>query len=168
MAGPLWLLSMSTSSVGGEKGGEKSAVATMLSLAGVVSLGTVDAAASAVGRAVGRRRLFGTRKTLEGTLAGAASGALAWAVLWPRLQLLLPPLSSEGVGGGGKARPLLLRRWLLPTTAAATAAAAPPLSAAVLASALSALMEASTTQLDNVFLPLHHLAALGALARLLC
>ena len=41
------------------------------------------------------------------------------------------------------------------------------LSAAVLASALSALMEASTTQLDNVFLPLHHLAALGALARLL-
>jgi len=159
MAGPLWLLSPG----GSEGGGGPAALAVALSLAGVVSLGTVDAAASAVGRAIGRRKLFGTQKTLEGTLAGAASGALAWAVLWPRLRLL-----RLEAGGGGAARPAqpLLRRWLSPT-AAATSPLPLPLSAAVLASALSALMEASTTQLDNVFLPLHHLAVLGALARLL-
>ena len=159
MAGPLWLLSLSS---GSDSSKSDSAAAVALSLAGVVSLGTVDAAASAVGRTIGKNKLFGTQKTLEGTLAGAASGAMAWAVLWPRL---LPSL--EQGWGGGAARPVL-RRWLSPAAAAAAPPlSAPPLSAAVLASALSALMEASTTQLDNVFLPLHHLAALGALARLL-
>lgn len=149
MAGPLWLLSLSKS-----ESKSDSAAGVALSLAGVVSLGTVDAAASAVGRAVGKRKLLGTQKTLEGTLAGAAAGALAWGVLWPRL------LSSEA-----RMQPLFRRRWLLPTSLA-NGNANPSLPAAVLASALSALMEAATTQLDNVFLPLHHLAALGALARL--
>jgi len=173
MAGPLWLLSLNRERGGGGGGGGgggrkensndsgNAAVSVALSLAGVVSLGTVDAAASAVGRALGKKRLLGTRKTLEGTAAGAAAGALAWAVLWPRL----------GGGGGASEASFGVRRWLLsptPTTTTATPPLPlPPLSAAVLASTLSALMEASTTQLDNVFLPLHHLAALGALARLL-
>ena len=104
----------------------------LLALTGVVSLGVTDTAASVIGRACGRRRLWGGAKTVEGAVAGAVAGGVAWAAL-----LLL--------GGGGRAASLPL---LLPLA---------------LASALTAALEAATTQLDNVFLPLHHLGLVGAL-----
>jgi dolichol kinase len=118
MAGPVWM------------SGAASATSTPLpdaapALAGVVALGALDAAASAVGRAVGRAKLCGTAKTWEGAAAGATAAALAWAAL------------------GRVGAPL------------------PPTSAAV-ACALTAWLEAATTQLDNIFLPLHHAAVVAA------
>ena len=94
-------------------------------LAGIVALGALDTAASAVGRAVGKRRLFGTPKTAEGAAAGAAAAAVAWL-------------------------------------AVAAVAGAPSAPTAVVASVLMAGLEATTTQLDNIFLPLHAVAVVAA------
>ena len=94
-------------------------------LAGIVALGALDTAASAVGRAVGTRRLFGTPKTAEGAAAGAVSAAVAWL-------------------------------------AVATVAGAPSIPTAIVGSVLMAGLEATTTQLDNIFLPLHAVAVVAA------
>lgn len=54
-----------------------------LAFAGIMVLGIADSAASAIGRRFGRRRILGTRKTLEGTLGGITLTLAAWAVVWP-------------------------------------------------------------------------------------
>ena len=89
MAAPVWL-----SSAAGTPPG--ACVADLaLAFAGIVILGIADSAASAVGRRFGRRRILGTRKTLEGTLGGITLTLAAWLVVWP---LCACP------GGGGAVR----------------------------------------------------------------
>lgn len=77
MAAPVWLSSAAVTPPG--------ACVTDLALAfaGIVVLGIADSAASAIGRRFGRRRILGTRKTLEGTLGGVTLTLAAWAAVWP-------------------------------------------------------------------------------------
>ena len=77
MAVPVWLSSAAVTPPG--------ACVTDLALAfaGIMVLGIADSAASAIGRRFGRRRILGTRKTLEGTLGGITLTLAAWAVVWP-------------------------------------------------------------------------------------
>jgi dolichol kinase len=121
MAGPVWLVVAPTL-----PDAPLPPALAAPALAGIVALGALDTAASAVGRAVGRRRLFGTPKTLEGAAAGAAAAVAAWAA------------TAAAVGG------------------------APSAATALVAGVLMAGLEASTTQLDNVFLPLHGVAVVAA------
>lgn len=93
-----------------------------------------DTAASAVGSLLGRRPICrGSKKTVEGTGAAAVAALAAW---W----LLAAALSTGSSGSSA----LGIASW--PALAAATV--------------LSCLLEAATTQLDNIFMPLHYFALL--------
>ena len=77
MAAPVWLSSAAATPPG-------ACVPDLaLAFAGIIILGIADSAASAVGRRFGRRRILGTRKTLEGTLGGITLTLAAWVVVWP-------------------------------------------------------------------------------------
>ena len=77
MAAPVWLSSAVATPLG-------ACVADLaLAFAGIIILGIADSAASAVGRRFGRRRILGTRKTLEGTLGGITLTLAAWVFVWP-------------------------------------------------------------------------------------
>lgn len=92
-----------------------------------------DTAASVAGSLLGRHPIcLGSKKTIEGTAAGVAATLGAW---W----LLAAALPSRGGGDG-----LQIDSW----------------GQLAVASALSCLLEAVTTQLDNVFMPLHYFALL--------
>lgn len=108
------------------------------------SPGFGDTAASAVGSLYGRHPLcHGCSKTVEGTAAGAAAMLAAWGLLaWAEAAM------ASSSGGGGLWVPI---QWTVggsgwPLLAGATA--------------LSCLLEGVTTQLDNVFMPLHYFALL--------
>ena len=114
-------------------------VVPAFAFAGIVILGAGDSAASALGRRLGRTKVLGTQKTVEGTLGGTAASLLTWAAVgW----------ACSCVAGwglpGGSGQPLV--SW----------------GAVAGASLASCLLEVSTTQLDNIFLPLHHFAWLAA------
>lgn len=99
------------------------------------STGFGDTAASAVGSLLGRTPIcHGSRKTVEGTVAAAAATLAAWWLLAAALH----------VGGGDGGAALGISSW--PALVAATT--------------LSCLLEAATTQLDNIFMPLHYFALL--------
>lgn len=115
MAAPIWMTAARS-----EEGIQNPASA----FAGVAILGIADSAASIMGRKLGRHRILGTRKTLEGTAGGIVCNTLFWGVL-------------SGFTSCGRS-----------------------LGHYALASGLSCLLEASTTQLDNIFLPLHHMTLL--------
>lgn len=101
------------------------------SLAGILSTGIGDAAASIIGSSFGRVRIArDSRKTLEGTAAGATAMLISsWgmAQLWPK-------------------SPRSYNVWQL-----------------VVSTLLSALLEASTDQFDNIFVALHFFSLLCAL-----
>ena len=151
MAVPVWLSAAPATSVG--------ACVPDLAAAfsGIMILGVADSAASAIGRRFGRHRMLGTRKTVEGTLGGIGCTLLGWLVLWPLCrcrgheQPVQPLLLGPGGGAAGQLGSALgsvsggVALW---TVLAATVA--------------SCALEAATTQLDNIFLPLHHCAMLSA------
>ena len=126
--------------------------APAVAFAGIVALGAGDSAASALGRWCGRLKLLGTQKTVEGTLGGVAASLLTWAGVGLACGCLqgLPSSSlQEGsLGPGGLWD--VQRQPLVGWGALAGACVA------------SSLLELSTTQLDNIFLPLHHFAWLAA------
>jgi dolichol kinase len=101
----------------------------MAGLSGMVIIGVGDTAASMVGKLLGRVPIHnGSRKTVEGTVAGIVSSLGAWCLL----------LWAGGVGVPGG---MSVSWWLQ----------------LVLATAGAGLMEAVTSQLDNVLLPLWYL-----------
>lgn len=107
--------------------------------AGILILGVADSAASAVGRRYGRHKILQTHKSLEGTLGGVVCTMLGWVAVAVLLNLTAGrPLLCLGNGVAGAS-------WST-------------VSAAVVG---SCLLEAVTTQLDNIFLPLHHCALLS-------
>jgi CDP-diglyceride synthetase len=104
-------------------------------LCGLVTLGVMDTAASAVGSVWGRRRLAAdTSKTVEGTLGGIVAGIIAYVSLGAWLY------------GGWRAA--ALGRYLAPVAAAC---------------ALSGLLEAATDQIDNGVMPFFCMTAMVAL-----
>ena len=112
-------------------------------LAGIVATGVGDAAASVVGSSCGRICVApGSQKTVEGTVAGGVAMVVAWVGMvhahW------IPP-SSVLVGGGAAVRDR--GGWAM----------------LVGASVLSSVLEASTDQLDNMFIPLHYFALICCL-----
>ena len=111
--------------------------------AGIVILGAGDSAASALGRWSGRLKVLGTQKTVEGTAGGIAASLLTWAAVGLACQCV------QGAMGGSD----LLSEQRQPVVS---------WGAVVGASVASCLLEVSTTQLDNIFLPLHHFAWLAA------
>lgn len=101
-----------------------------------------DTAASAIGSLYGRRCLCpDTSKTWEGTAAAVAATLAAWAAL---AVLGSAALGSAGAAAAGLAHLQQPGVWV--RLAGATA--------------LSCLLEGVTTQLDNVFMPLHYFALL--------
>ena len=98
-------------------------------LSGMMVIGFGDTMASVVGRTYGRIPIHdGSRKTVEGTLAGALSTLLAW---WGVLHAALSrPGASASVPG--------VVQWQQLATATAGAC----------------LLEACTSQLDNILIPL--------------
>ena len=139
---PLWLAdalpgiaSLPAAAAGAGAGAPPRSVALDVApFAGVVVLGMGDAVASVVGIHLGRCRWPGTRKTVEGTAAAAASMLLLLLLLRRLLQ-----------GGRGHAE------WLGPAT---------DWWAAALCTALVCLLEAWTSQIDNLFLPIYYCAVL--------
>jgi dolichol kinase len=102
-------------------------------LAGATIIGVGDTAASAAGRLLGRIPVHsGSRKTVEGTAAGVLCTLLAWAPL-------VAMAGWEGTGGAGSAALAVVWRGL----AAATLGAG--------------LLEAATSQLDNLLIPLYYM-----------
>jgi dolichol kinase len=101
----------------------------MAGLSGMVIIGVGDTAASMVGKLLGRVPIHkGSRKTVEGTVAGIVSSLGSWCLLlW--------------AGGVGVPAGMSCSWWLQ----------------LVLATAGAGLMEAVTSQLDNVLLPLWYL-----------
>ena len=77
MAAPVWVSAVSSTPVGA------CVPALSTTFSGIMVLGIADSAASAIGRRFGRRRLLGTRKTLEGTLGAILCTVVGWLVLWP-------------------------------------------------------------------------------------
>lgn len=100
---------------------------------GILILGIADSAASAIGRALGRHRILDTSKTVEGTLGGIVFCLAAWLVTWATCLLRTSGLQGWSAIGN-----------------------------LAVATTVSCLLEAATTQLDNIFLPLHHLALMAA------
>jgi dolichol kinase len=100
--------------------------AVLAGLSGTVIIGFGDTAASVVGRALGRVPVHaGARKTAEGTAAGAAAAAAGWAAV------------------------------LAAGAPAAARAAAPGWAGALAAATAGACqLEAVTSQLDNILIPL--------------
>jgi hypothetical protein len=121
----------SGSSVEGGSGSSSASalLLVMAGLSGMVIIGVGDTAASMVGKLLGRVPIHaGSRKTVEGTVAGIASSLGAWCLLlWA---------VGMGVPGG------ISWAWWLQL---------------LLATAGAGLMEAVTSQLDNVLLPLWYL-----------
>ena len=109
----------------------------LTAFAGIMILGIADSAASAVGRRYGRNRIcIGTNKTVEGTLGAALLTLLGWALLAIIFQSHLSHSASASWDGLAGAKLLI-------------------------STLLSCLLEASTTQLDNIFMPLHYFAMLS-------
>ena len=77
MAAPVWVSAVSSTPVGA------CVPALSTTFSGIMVLGIADSAASAIGRRFGRRRILGTRKTLEGTLGAILCTVVGWLVLWP-------------------------------------------------------------------------------------
>ena len=106
--------------------------------AGLLSLGVADSAAAAIGSVLGRWRVFvGSAKSVEGCVAGAATLTVSLLlVLWCSDAVAWPP---------GIAAMVMVWRvaW---------------------ASMLIALLEACTTQLDNLVMPVHACTLLMTLA----
>ncbi|CAK0785366.1 hypothetical protein CVIRNUC_008574 [Coccomyxa viridis] len=159
MAAPVWVSAVSSTPVGA------CVPALSTTFSGIMVLGIADSAASAIGRRFGRRRLLGTRKTLEGTLGAILCTVVGWLVLWPmcrcrghenldRLSKALGAVerlghgripSQEGMKAAITERSGGVAFWSMLAAAVA-----------------SCMLEATTTQLDNIFLPLHHYAMLLA------
>lgn len=100
-------------------------------LSGLIIIGVGDTAASFVGKLFGRMPVHaGSSKTVEGTVAGISASLGAWVLLLWAVQLL-------PVGGG-----LSVLAWWVQLVAATAGAG---------------LMEAATSQLDNILLPLWYL-----------
>ena len=109
----------------------------LTAFAGIMILGVADSAASAIGKKYGRHRICtGTKKTVEGTLGATLLTLLAWALLAIAFQSHLSHSASASWDGLAGAKLLI-------------------------STLLSCLLEASTTQLDNIFMPLHYLAMLS-------
>lgn len=109
----------------------------LTAFAGIMILGIADSAASAIGKKYGRHRIcIGTKKTVEGTLGAALLTLLGWALVAMVFQSHLS--NSASATWDGMAGAKLLTSTLL-----------------------SCLLEASTTQLDNIFMPLHYFAMLS-------
>ena len=109
----------------------------LTAFAGIMILGIADSAASAIGKKYGRHRIcVGTKKTVEGTLGAALLTLLGWALLAIVFQSHLSHSASASWDGLAGAKLLI-------------------------STLLSCLLEASTTQLDNIFMPLHYLAMLS-------
>lgn len=101
----------------------------------------------------------GTKKTLEGTAAAVAATLAAWALL---LASAASAGHAGGAGGSSSSGSSGDGGFEFPggQLAAGLAGGWVPLAAAT---ALSCLLEAVTTQLDNIFMPLHYFALLAAL-----
>lgn len=148
MAVPLWLTlpfieadsraTMHIPGGGSTSEGHGCTRAPAAAFAGIMILGVADSAASAVGRRFGRHRLLQTHKSLEGTAGGVLFTLLGWALLAAVMCFLGGSSAWHAVHGIGGVR------W----------------SRLAVAVVGSCLLEAVTTQLDNIFLPLHHLACL--------
>ncbi|BDA46982.1 probable dolichol kinase at C-terminar half [Coccomyxa sp. Obi] len=161
MAAPVWLSAVSST----PSSGCVPDLATAFS--GIMILGVADSAASAIGRRFGRHRILGTRKTVEGTLGGIVCTLAAWLLLWPLCRcggkespILLKGIlgAVEGKAGlvGGRALVGGLGSGLTQVSGGVA------LWAMMAATVASCLLEAATTQLDNIFLPLHHYAMVSA------
>ena len=99
--------------------------------------------ASAYGRARGRTPVHrGSSKTVEGTAAGALSTLAGWAAALLAERALLAPAAAAAGGAGALPR------------CALSAAAWLQLAAATLG---ACLLEAATSQLDNILIPLYYL-----------
>lgn len=111
--------------------------AALAGLSGIMVIGFGDTMASVVGRTYGRVPIHaGSRKTVEGTLAGALSTMAAWLLV---LQAAVGGSARTAAQGGvGWPAPAQWR-----SLAAATAGAC--------------LLEACTSQLDNILIPLWYL-----------
>ncbi len=161
MAAPVWLSAASSTPVGSCVPG----LATAFS--GIMILGVADSAASAIGRRFGRHRILGTRKTVEGTLGGVVCTLIAWLLLWPlcRCSGKERPVLLEGImGGAGGEASLVSGRDLVGGLSSGLnqVSGGVALWAMIAATVASCLLEAATTQLDNIFLPLHHYAMVSA------
>ncbi|PRW21040.1 dolichol kinase EVAN [Chlorella sorokiniana] len=151
MAAPVWLsnaLSSSSNSsctdgrVDGAAELGQQQLLWLAAYAGIMVLGFGDTAASAVGSLFGRHRLcHGSNKTVEGTAAAVVATLAAWAALAAFGSV---SLGSAGAASAGLAQLQQLGVWV--RLAGATV--------------LSCLLEGVTTQLDNVFMPLHYFALL--------
>lgn len=116
--------------------------------AGIIILGFGDSAASVLGRAYGQNRITdGNRKTVEGTLSGAAATLAGWGLL----AMLRVALATGYILLCGPV--VAARHWIWGWL---------DVGRFLTASFASCLLEAATTQLDNVFIPLHHFAMLAA------
>ena len=161
MAAPVWLSAVSSTPTG-------SCVPDLATaFSGIMILGVADSAASAIGRRFGRHRILGTRKTLEGTLGGIACTLAAWLLLWPLCCCSgkESPVLLEGILGAveGKAGLVGGRALVGGLSSGITQmSGGVALWAMIAATVASCLLEASTTQLDNIFLPLHHYAMVSA------
>lgn len=161
MAAPVWLSAVSSTVLGNAVPD----VATAYS--GIMILGIADSAASALGRRFGRRRILGTRKTLEGTLGGVACTLVAWLLLWPLFGCSAGPEPRAGgygsiVGAAGFSQVDMLKLGKGLAHSAQHVCGGVPLWSMVVSTIASCFLEAATTQLDNIFLPLHHYAMLSA------
>lgn len=109
----------------------------LTAFAGIMILGIADSAASAIGKKYGRHRICqGTKKTIEGTLGATLLTLLGWALLAIVFQSHMSNSVTAAWDGTVGAKLLI-------------------------STLLSCLLEASTTQLDNIFMPLHYLAMLS-------
>jgi dolichol kinase len=139
MALPVWL-SNAMEEEGNNSGSDsKSTVNTIwpAALAGILATGLGDAAASIVGSQIGRVPIAPkSKKTVEGTLAGAVIVMMAWFGLY---QYRLIPEMQFVWGDNSR-----FINW----------------AGLVAVTVLNSLLEASTEQLDNLFIPLHYFALL--------
>jgi hypothetical protein len=119
------------SSRDGWSDGQPSLLQVTAGLSGVVIIGVGDTAASFVGKLFGRVPVHaGSSKTVEGTLAGISASLGSWVVLLWAVQLLPGLSTAYGMA------------WWVQLVGATAGAG---------------LMEAATSQLDNILLPLWYL-----------
>ena len=90
----------------------------------------------------------GSVKTVEGTLGGIVCTLAAWAVLFAVCCCVTPALSSAGSSEG--------------TVVGLGLATGVSWAGLAVATAAACLLEAATTQLDNIFVPLQYFALLCA------
>jgi dolichol kinase len=100
----------------------------LMGLSGTIIIGVGDTAASLFGQLFGRRPIHaGSKKTVEGTVAGIVLSLGSWLLLLHAVGLLPPLASARGA------------MWAAQLMAATVGAG---------------LLEAATSQLDNILLPL--------------